>query len=369
MPITQPTKFNPNLSTVANNSLPSSQGLTLVGNKATNPQAGVNKPSNVLPPEFSDPGLIGSPKSLSSSDIQRQAATGYLNYGLGNDPEYNRIRTETANLQSRQPGAIANIQASNYGGIPQSAMSARENIANTQYSNQLSAKQAELSNYLAGKGIQLGALGSAATIANPRQQGYALLNPFTNQPVGGGEGGTGGSGIQGIANWGTNIDYGTQRVRDANDYAGAIGAARQEGSNLSNLLASEPNYNSNQVNFLNTLWQDLQTNTSNPAYPVISSSVKNILSYYADVLGEDYSSLLLQGAQAPSLMNFISGLDAMAQGKLNIARQQSQNPSGYTPSASPFTSSLPANQPSNQPSNNQGLNQTSQSILNKYGIK
>jgi hypothetical protein len=301
------------------NSLLSGGGSSSSGGSVpTPPPAGNKTPPAGNPPVSPNNGSMGTGLYGQTQTPSYPGLVGALgSMSLYGSPQVDQA---TKNLQAFQQN-YANLNAAIQGDPNYSldTQQGKAQVLNTQYANQLGSYQQALQNALTQQSQQLGGIGSAAGLAAPHWNGYAGLNPFTNQPIGNGTpsgGGTsGGSNLNQIATWGAGIDYATQAATQGKNNDVSIATARSQGQNLLQLLSSTPGYNSNPVNVWNTVVQEIQGNVSNPVYPQIDASVKNVLSNYAQVLGVDPTTLLIQGAQAPSLGAFLTNLDNLATSK------------------------------------------------------
>lgn len=335
-----------------------------LGAKATSPDSKVTPPANTLPSgqtapakptgQTTDTGNTANAGNTASvgnaagnvdpNSIYGKSAQGLFNYGdLNNDPTYQRLLSEYNNIAQSQPVALTSIMNDTTRGIPQSVEQSREAATNDQYSQQLAAKTAQINQYIAGRGQAIGALGSAASVASPRQQGYALLSPFNNAPIGGG--GTGGGGLNSLAYWGGTIDAaGAAAQKNVNDKITQQSARSQLGT-LQQQLAAAPDFNTDPVNLKNSVYQFLQGNVSNPKFAPIQSTLKNVVAQYSQILGTDQLNALMQGAQVSTLNAFLANLDDLA--NKQIQANQSIGAGGQV---SPVPIAPPAPAPTTQPS-------------------
>ena len=294
------------------NSLPAGGGTQSPsgGGATTQTPASTGATATTGTPATPNTGLYGQTQNPSYPGIV-STLTGMATNG---SPEVNEAQNELTNLQKNYAYQSAAIQ--NDPNYSLDTQQGRAQVLNSLYGNLIGAAQTKLSTAQTQQGQQLGGLGTAASASAPHWNGYAGLNPYNNQPIGdttaggaGTSGGTGGSNLNSIATWGAGIDYASSAATQVKNNDVSISTARSQGQTLLQQLQQDPTYNANPVNIWNTIASDIQQNISNPQYANIETSVKNVLSQYANVLGVDPTTLLIQGAQAPSLGAFLTNLD------------------------------------------------------------
>lgn len=259
-------------------------------------------------------GLIGNPGAVNSNPYP-----GYVSqlagYGdINNDPGYMKLIGERNSILSKAPQAINNIENGSWG-IPETVAQSREGQTTNLYSNLLASKEAEINNYLTGRGQGITATSGAVSASAPRQQGYALLNPMNNQPVGGGSGGLGG--LSSLAYTGGTIDAaGTAAGKNVQDKT-SLATGRSQLSTLQSQLSATPDFNTDPVNIGNSIKNFLQGNLSNPKYATIQSSLRNVVAQYSQILGDQQMNSLMEGAQVGTLNSFLANLDRLAQAQIS----------------------------------------------------
>lgn len=155
---------------------------------------------------------INPPAPTSTSTTQPNptdltgVVSGLTNIGTNGSQGY----TDAINAQNQLKQGIAkefgNIENGGY--LPMDFVGGREQSLKNQYASQLDAAQQAVNQQQTQQGQQIGALGSAAGILSPRQNGYVLINPTTGQPVGGTGGAIGA--VTSGANIGSAQDFQTQ---------------------------------------------------------------------------------------------------------------------------------------------------------------
>jgi len=306
------------------------QPTTNVGNKAIMPTPSTPKPT--LPKDQVAPntGMVGSPTSLDyGSAIQR-----YQSYDPSQDPNVlaAQQRQRDAATQYGQSEANAGTVANPFGYV-----SNLMGIEGAQYGNIAPVLASQVTQAQTGASQKQSTLAGAAGLLAPHWNGYAGLNPVNNQPIGGSD--ASGTSLPAIATWGANIDYAGTAASNVKQYQTSIATARSQGETLVNQLQNTPDYNTDPINVWNSLKNFLQKNVSNPKYANIETSLQNVMSGYAAILGQDTMTQLVQGSQAPSLASFLQNLDTLAQKKI----EETQNIGlGYTPQGAPNYGSVTA---------------------------
>lgn len=316
----------------------------LMGMKAKDPNTNVQKPVGTIPPKQST-GLVPAP---SPKNTPYDAGNPYPYYvgqvgswDANQDPGVQQAMDRQRQFENQYTqGQMARSTLPNIGGYQTNLM----NINAAGHAAMAPVYQSQVQQAYTGAGQRLSALGSAMGAAAPRFQGYAGLSPINNQPIGSGQGG--GGSLKDLATWGAGIDYAGAAATRVKDYETNQGVARNQGMTLVQQLQNTPDYNTDQVNFLNSIKQFLQSNISNPKYANIEATLNNVISSYATILGTDVASLRLQGAQAPSLAAFLSNLDDLAQSKIDETRKTGL---GGSTTPAPSYGSVQAPQASNQP--------------------
>ena len=304
-----------------------------IGQKAKNPQSGIVQPKTTLPSSQAAPvtppatppqnnGLVGSPSSLNAPGSTPYNANNPYPYYVGqmgnygntqNDPTYQRLIKEQGTIQSNAPVALTSLEndSPQNWGTPQSVVNSREAQTSNLYSNLLSAKQAEINNYLTSKGQAIGATGSAMSATAPQNQLGFLTAPITGQPI------YGNGTIGGLA----GLSYEAGKINNAGALAGqqqnqgiAINSARNAKTQLDNLLKTS-NLNQNQLALSNWLGNVAAQNLSNPTLAPIQNAVTSAINQYAKAQGIDpaalTNSLLLQSG-SQSIMSVLNNLDTGA---------------------------------------------------------
>lgn len=305
--------------------------ISPLGVKASSPESNVQPKNNNIAQAASSgsslsfPGLIGS----------------YVNTAMNGSAELNKAQSDKLDFEK----TYSNIQ-NNIGSRPNpfGFMTGVGALEKNRYAQLEPAYEQNITNAQNLQSQRLGALNSAANQVAPHWNGYVGLNPLNNQPIGDSNGG--GSNLNGLIGWGAGLDYAATSATAVKNNEVAIGTARNQGQSLLAQLQSNPDYNSNPVNLWNTVVQEIQSNVSNPKYSQIDQSVKNVLSNYAQVLGEDPATLLIQGAQAPSLAAFLKNLDDLATRKND---EQKRIGLGGSPTAAPNYGSIKVPTPTTQP--------------------
>lgn len=256
-------------------------------------------------------GLVGSPSAIDPNTYGK-AATGLLGYGdIQNDPQYQKMIGEYYNIQANQPQALSSIMNDTTRGIPNAVEQSRIGATNDQYSAQLTAKQNEISNYLAGRGQNISALGSAAGVTSPSSQLGFLTNPLTGQPI------YGNGSIEGLA----GLSYQAGKINNAGALAGqgqgqaiSINNARNTTTQLSNLLKTS-NLNQNQLAAANWFGNVVAQNLSNPTLAPIQNAITSAVNQYAQAIGvspADLTSSLLSQSGSQSILAVLGNLDTQA---------------------------------------------------------
>ena len=265
------------------------------GAQTTGSQNTPSTPSGNSNP-ISNPGLIGQ-------------LAGYGN--ISNDPTYMRLMGESQNIQSGLPVALTNIINDTTRGIPESVEQSRIGATNSQYSNLLAAKQAEIGNYLTGRGQSIGAATGAAGLTQPQNQLGFLTNPQTGQPL------YGNGSIGGLA----GLSYQAGKINNAGSLAGqqqnqgiAINNARNDTTQLNNLLKTS-NLNQNQLALSNWLGNTVAKNLSDPTLGPIQNAITSAINHYALAQGispADLTNSLLSQSGSQSILSVLSNLDTGA---------------------------------------------------------
>lgn len=341
-----------------------------MGTKAPSPSSNIPPVTNTLtPPAKTTPeptGTGNTDKGLYNAPLRpySEAVRTYQNYDPSQDPNVLAAQERQRNeAKSYTEGQLDRGTLPNIGGYQSNLMG----LASARYGALAPVFNAQVSQAQTGAQQKQAGLYNAAGFGAPHWNGYAGLDPYSNQPIGntGGGGGTGGGGnsLNNIATWGANIDYATKAAGDVKNYETSISTARNQGNTLVGQLNSTPEYNQDPVNVWNSLKNFLQTNVSNPKYANIETSLSNVLSGYASVLGQDVVTSLVRGSQAPSLGAFLKNLDELANKKIESTKTIGL---GGAPVQAPNYGSV---QTPTAPTATNGINPTSQAILDKYNIK
>lgn len=274
-------------------------------------------PDNTIPasqtkPASTNTGLLGSPSSLNSGNPYPGYVSQLGQYGdLSNDPTYQRLQSEYNNIAQSAPVAQRNIMNDTTRGIPNTVEQSRLGATASTYSDQLSAKQAEISNYLSARGQSIGALGSAVSATAPQSQLGFLTSPISGQPV------YGNGTIGGLA----GLSYQAGQIQNAGTLAGqgqgqaiAINNARDTTTQLSNLLKTS-NLNQNQLAISNWVGNVVAQNLSNPTLAPIQNAITSAINQYAQAIGvspTDLTSSLISQSGSQSILAVLGNLDTQA---------------------------------------------------------
>ncbi len=129
------------------------------------------------------------PQQPQNGGLYGQLIAGLAQRGTQSSPEVEAARENLKNFQLANANNQASIASNpNYSLDTQVG---RGQIVANQYSQQLPAMQANVTNALTQQGQQITALGSAGNLAQPVQVPYSnqFVDPTTGQPVGGGQNG------------------------------------------------------------------------------------------------------------------------------------------------------------------------------------
>lgn len=283
-----------------------------------------------------DNGLIGDKSSLNPNNAYFKTFGSLYDLGKNESPEVKAARDELQRYQNSYANASAGV---GLGGTDFNyAQGTEQNISN-QYQQGLSSRQTALANALSGQGQKISALGGAGNIASPRQNGYALLSPFNNAPVGSGTGG--GGNLNSLAYWGGGIDA-----------SGALGGAnvgnkvsvqnaRTNAQSFIPAAHADPNFNVSPVSAINGLAQAWANNTSNTITPGLQAQFNNILNQYVQVLGgKDIVTNIIKSGNATSVEALLHSLDQQANTAINTNASIGSG-AGVTAAPPPTTPAAP----------------------------
>ncbi len=189
-------------------------------------------------------------------------------------------------------------------------------LVNAEAGNTAEANRLLAGGQLATQGAQ-NVLGASLPQAFPYTS--ATINPLTGQPVNGGGGVNNpfGGGQQGA-----KIEQGSQ-------YQGLV-AAHQSAQNLQGQLSSliqSAGINAGDINAINSFFNKVATNVSDPNYQTFNNLINDLSSIYAQILTPTggsptdmktaiAQSLINAGQKGSSIMQVIQNLDAQTQAKM-----------------------------------------------------
>lgn len=185
---------------------------------------------------------------------------------------------------------------------------------------QISGQQTQNAGYSAAgglansnQGLAQGALGTAAGLSAPRQNGYVLIDSLTGQPVGG-------NGATSAINQGAQYDAQYQgALGNATDQQ-AISGAKNNIASLTQLI-NNAGLNNSGINIQNATVQQLQKNLSNSDYATLQNSLQAINAALSKVTGTPIDIAQLSTSQGTSLIttinNAVQSAEGIAAGKVS----------------------------------------------------
>lgn len=317
-----------------------------------------NTPKQEIPPQStfqqSTGGLLNVGQGNNNNSTVNQANQGLLSIGQGESPEIQQARQRILNLEQSQAKSTAGIEST---AEPIEQMQGQQGVQQRLYSGLLGAAQNNLTNALSEQsarsgalnsagglgtsqqGQNIGALGSAAGYSAPQQYGLTSqpYNPVENTYGGGGANGAIDRAVQ-AGNISTAQDY-AQKYNEGN---ARIRAAENLDSQIASTLLANPDLNKTPISAITNLNQWLAGQTSDPKQQQLASQVASYISALG--LSPDQAAAIAtqQGGTIATLLKTL---------KDNVKAQNE------------------AYNPKNLGGGGASLNQTSQSILDKYGIK
>ncbi len=178
---------------------------------------------------------------------------------------------------------------------------------------------------LTNQGQQIGALGNAGTLTAPHFNGYVGLSPETGQAIGGGQAGSaafqGGQTNTAEAN---GALY-TQNKAAIDSLNGSNGNTGMKDNFMSILKGN--NLNQSDTAVLNGLFNAF--NGLGPAQsPVAQNAFNNIMAQYANILGPQKISSMMENAKGTRISDFFDSLDAEAKAVQGGLQSSSGNNQG-----------------------------------------
>lgn len=248
-------------------------------------------------PATSGPALEGYNKAVKDlADFDKQLAQKY------GDMESSRIPLQF--VQGREQ-VLAKQAASQRDALQQAVNQQQAAIG---YG--ISGQQTQNSGYSAAgslanstQGLQQSALGTAAGLAAPRQQGYTLIDPQTGQLQGGGN----------AINQGAQYDAQYQGALGNAQDNQAIAGAQNNIDSITQLINSA-GLNNSKINLQNATIQALQANMSNSDYQTLNNSLQAINAALSKVTGTPIDIAQLSSSQGTSLIATINNAVATAKG-------------------------------------------------------
>lgn len=247
-------------------------------------------------------------------------------------PAFEAYTKAIADQNALKQGIAKQYALNESNAIPLEFQQGRGQVMGRQYASQLDAAQQAVNQQQAGlgyqisgqqtqnsglsaagslanstQGLQQGALGTAAGLAAPRQQGYVMLDPQTGQPIGG-VGGANAAIAQG-AQYGALESGVGQSALDTQAINGA-----QNGINSITQLINSANLNPNSVNLANEGIQTIQKNLSNSDYQTLLNSLNAINASLSKVTGTPVDIAALSSSQGTSLLATINNQVQIAKG-------------------------------------------------------
>lgn len=276
------------------------------------------------PQKFSDTPL------LSGAGTPQTTFGGLVNRLSNTSQDTGAVDKANANLlKLRQDYAtkVGNIETTP---IPLEFQQGRTQVLGRQYASQEAAAQSALANALTVRGQDIGALGSAAGLANPRSADL-LVDPTTGQPIG--DVNNMGSAL---ANWSSIRSGASTAGQFTADYQTGLSnlrAADSIGSQIIGTLQTNPTLNTQPLSAITNLKQLISGQVSSGPQQLLSQQINQ----YIQTLGLDSNTVMnIASQQQGTLGQLLDSLREMAGAQVEAKNPQNiiNNPQGTNPTTS-----------------------------------
>lgn len=223
--------------------------------------------------------------------------------------------------------AVGNIENTP---IPLNFQQGRAQVLGRQFASQESAAQQALSNELTARGQNIGALGSAAGLASPRNADI-FVDPATGKVIG--DQANIGSALAGMASIRAGANTAGTFTTDYQTGLANLRAADSIGQQILSTLETNPTLNSQPLSAITNLKQLLSGQVSSGPQQLLSQQINQ----YIQTLGLDSNTVMnIASQQQGTLGQLLDSLRSMAGAQIESKNPQNiiNNPTGTQPTQS-----------------------------------